>query len=110
MRWPQLVKPWACKVPITITLTDGIGEDGAPKTAATVETLCSCNGKGGWSVDERRQMVRYTCTALIPGDIAPGLKNLTGWAELQGKQLTIHAAGRALNPDGSVNYTRLELM
>ena len=30
MKWPQLVKPWACKVPITITLTDGIGEDGAP--------------------------------------------------------------------------------
>lgn len=110
MQWPQLVKPWACQVPITITLTDGIGEDGAPKTAATVETLCSCNGKGGWSVDERRQMVRYTCAALIPGDIAPQLAHLTGWAELQGKRLSIHAADRALNPDGSVNYTRLELM
>ena len=110
MKWPQLVKPWACKVPITITLTDGIGEDGAPQIAATVEALCSINGKGGWTVDERRQMVRYTCAALLPGDIAPQLAHLTGWVELQGKRLTIHAADRARNPDGSVNYTRLELM
>lgn len=110
MKWPNLVKPWACKVPITINLTDGIDEDGAPKVAATVETRCSCNGKGGWSVDENRQIVRYTCTVLIPGDIAPQLEHLTGEADLLGKTLTIHAADRACNPDGSVNFTRLELM
>lgn len=110
MKWPQLVKPWACKIPITIALTDGIDEDGAPKVADTVETLCSCNGKGGWSVDGNRQMVRYTCTVLIPGDIAPQLEHLTGWADLLGKTLTIHTADRARNPDGSVNFTKLELM
>ena len=110
MKWPQLVKPWTCKVPITITLTDGIQEDGSPKTVAVVKTTCNCNGKGGWSVDENRQMVRYTCTVLIPGDIAPQLVHLEGEADLLGKTLTIHAADRALNPDGSVNFTRLELM
>lgn len=110
MQWPELVKPWACKVPITITLTDGIGEDGAPKVAATVTARCSYNGKGGWTVDEHRQAVRYTGSALLPGDIAPQLAHLTGWAELLGKRLVIHNAERARNPDGSVNYTRLELM
>ena len=75
-----------------------------------MKTQCSCNGKGGWSVDEHRQMVRYTCTVLIPGDIAPQLKNLTGETELLGKTLTIHTADRARNPDGSVNFTKLELM
>lgn len=110
MQWPELVKPWACKVPITITLTDGIGEDGAPKVVATIEALCSYNGKGGWTVDENRQAVRYTGAALLPGDIAPQLAHLTGWAELLGKRLVIHNAERARNLDGSVNYTRLELM
>lgn len=110
MPWPDLIKPWACKVPITITLTDGIGEDGAPKVVATIETLCSYNGKGGWAVDENRQAVRYTGAALLPGNIAPQLAHLTGWAELLGKRLVIHSAERARNPDGSVNYTRLELM
>ena len=48
---------------------------------------------------------------MIPGDIAPQLAHLTGWVELQGKCLTIHARrpGPATRT-GSVNYTRLELM
>lgn len=110
MQWPALVPPAVCRVPITLTLTDGIGEDGAPKVAQTISAACNYNGAGGWSVDERRQMVRYTATALLPGDIAPGLPRLTGWAEVLGCRLVIHAADRARNPDGTVNYTRLELM
>lgn len=31
-------------------------------------------------------------------------------ADVLGARLTIHAADRARNPDGTVNYTRLELM
>ena len=97
MKWPELVPPAVCRVPIAVTLTNGNDEDGAPRVAAVVETMCSYNGKGGWS-------------ALFPGDIAPELVHLTGWADVLGARLTIHAADRARNPDGTVNYTRLELM
>ena len=110
MKWPELVPPAVCRVPIAVTLTNGNDEDGAPRVAVVVETMCNYNGKGGWSVDERRQAVRYTASALVPGDIAPELVHLTGWADVLGARLTIHAADRARNPDGTVNYTRLELM
>ena len=103
MKWPELVPPAVCRVPIAVTLTNGNDEDGAPRVAAVVETMCSYNGKGGWSVDERRQAVRYTASALFPGDIAPELVHLTGWADVLGARLTIHAADRARNPDGTVN-------
>ena len=110
MKWPELVPPAVCRVPIAVTLTNGNDEDGAPRVAVVVETMCNYNGKGGWSVDERRQAVRYTASALFPGDIAPELVHLTGWADVLGARLTIHAADRARNPDGTVNYTRLELL
>lgn len=110
MKWPELVPPAVCRVPIAVTLTNGNDEDGAPRVAVMVETMCNYNGKGGWSVDERHQAVRYTASALFPGDIAPELVHLTGWADVLGARLTIHAADRARNPDGTVNYTRLELM
>lgn len=110
MKWPQLVPTAVCRVPITVHLTDGDDEDGAPHVVRELHLPCNYNGKGGWTVDDERRMVRYTAAALFPGDIAPELIHLTGWAEVLGATLTIHAADRARNPDGSVNYTRLELM
>ena len=89
MKWPELVPPAVCRVPIAVTLTNGNDEDGAPRVAVVVETMAS---------------------ALFSGDIAPELVHLTGWADVLGARLTIHAADRARNPDGTVNYTRLELM
>ena len=110
MRWPELVPLAVCRVPVTVTLTDGDGEDGAPNVVRTLQLHCNYNGKGGWTVDDQRQMVRYTAAALFPGDMAPDLVHLTGWVEIMGARLIIHTADRARNPDGSVNYTRLELM
>ena len=110
MKWPCLVPAAMCGTPIVVSLTDGDGEDGAPRVAEELHLHCNYNGKGGWSIDDQRQMVRYTATALFPGDIAPALVHLTGWADVLGAQLTIHGADRARNPDGTVNYTRLELM
>ena len=48
--------------------------------------------------------------SLIHIYMAPDLVHLTGWVEIMGARLIIHTADRARNPDGSVNYTRLELM
>lgn len=110
MIWPALVPPAVCTVPIVLHLTDGLDENGAPREVKTLTARCNFNGKGGWSMDNERQMIRYAATALLPGDIAPALANLTGSAEVAGLCLTIHAADRARNPDGSVNYTKLELM
>lgn len=110
MKWPALVPPAVCRVPVTVTLTDGIDEDGAPMAVRKMSVLCSYNGKGGWSMDAQRQAVRYAATALFCGDIAPDLVHLTGWADVCGARLAILAADRARNPDGTVNYTRLELI
>jgi hypothetical protein len=48
--------------------------------------------------------------ALFDGDIAPELDVLTGAVEICGGCRIIYRGSKCRNPDGTVNYTKLELM
>lgn len=109
-KWPKLVPVGVCRTPVVVTLTDGVDEDGAPAVARVISTHCNFNGGGGWTVDEQRQAVRYSAAALFDGDLAPELPRLTGWVDVLGTRMTVHVGWRARNPDGVVNYTKLELI
>lgn len=109
MEWPSLVPAAVCRVPIKLVLTKGCTDDSAPAVFRTLHTFCNFSAKGGWTVDEKRQKVRYAAAAFFTGDIAPDLEHLAGQAEVLGLRLAICGAERARNPDGSVNFTRLEL-
>lgn len=55
-------------------------------------------------------LVEVTGTCLIPGDIAPELTVISGGtAQIFGMYRDIAIGTKARNPDGSVNYTQLEL-
>lgn len=110
MKWPELVKPWACKVPVTVRLTGGAGEDGAPVERQPLETLCSFDERQRQVLDAERRMITLEGTALFPGDLAPEEADLTGIVEIAGRRRVIYRGARARNPDGTVNYTKLELM
>jgi len=106
--WPRLVLASVCRVPAVVTLTGALGFDGAPQIVKTIDTTCYYSGKGRWQFNDFR-FVQSKSTALFPGDLAPELPCLTGWVEVAGQCLVIETASRARNPDGSVNFTRLEL-
>ncbi|MEG1407501.1 MAG: hypothetical protein RSD23_06550 [Ruthenibacterium sp.] len=108
MQWPSLVPAAMCCVPVVLHLTDGINENGTPREVLTLATVCNYSGKAGWSMDAQRQLVKYTASALFTGDLAPQLQNLTGTATLLGGAMTISGFCRARNPDGTVNYVKLE--
>lgn len=110
MRWPELVQPWACKTPVTVRLTGGIGEDGAPMERPPIETLCSFSEKQKQVLDAQRRLVTLEGTLLLPGDLAADMAELTGTVEIDGHRWDIYRASRGRNPDGSVNFTQLELM
>ena len=110
MKWPRLVPPAVCGTPCSVMLTDGVGEDGAPKEAARLKLKCSWQDKPRQILNAERQLIQLCGTALFDGDIAPQLNILTGSVEIYGKAWSIHSGTKCRNPDGSVNYTRLELM
>lgn len=113
MKWPQLVPPQACCTPITVRLQTGLNLDGSPKQETIYEGKCSYSEKSRQIVDAQRQLVQLNARALIPGDIAPG-RDISGEAVIRGAGAetvrVIYSASRARNPDGTVNFTQLELI
>lgn len=108
--WPRLVPPRACKTLCAVTLTDGAGEDGAPNVVATMEMSCNWQDKPQQVINAEKHLIQLGGAALFDGDIAPGIDILTGTVEIYGKSWTIYRGSKCRNPDGTVNYTRLELM
>lgn len=107
--WPRLVPPQVCKTPCTVILTDGTGEDGAPREAAKLSLKCNWQDKPRQVLNAERQLIQLNGTALLDGDIAPGLDVLAGTVEIYGTVWAIYRGMKCRNPDGTVNYTRLEL-
>lgn len=111
MVWPKLVPPAVCTTPIEVTLEDGVNEDGSPKVVGRYTGKCNYREEAKWSVDGERRVVRMMGIVLIDGDIAPGLEDITGTTIIgRGKVRRIDKGVRGRNPDGTVNYTRLELI
>lgn len=113
MKWPQLVPPQACCTPITVRLQTGLNLDGTPKQETIFDGKCNYSEKCRQVVDAERQLIQLNARALIPGDIAPG-RDISGEAVIHGAGAEtvriIYSTSRAQNPDGTVNYTQLELI
>lgn len=113
MKYPSLVPPWACNVNISVCLTNGVTERGEPQEYVAYTGLCNYSEKSKQVIDAERRLVQLEATAIIPGDIAPG-KDLSGYVTVGIHETTIkrmiYRSSRGRNPDGTVNFTQLELM
>ena len=110
MKWPSLVQPWAAQTPVTVHLIGPMDEDGTAKELACIAARCSCNQKQHKVMTPDRQLIQLEGTLLFPGDLAPDVPVLMGTVEYMGRDLRIYRGSRACNPDGTVNYTQLEVM
>lgn len=110
MSWPRLVPPGVCRTVCTVELTDGFGEDGAPKIAVKQELRCNWQDAPRQVLNAERQLIQLSGMALFDGDIAPNTEILTGMVRIYGKDWVIYRGSKCRNPDGTVNYTKLELM
>lgn len=110
MKYPNLVSRWACKTPVVVRLVGEIGEDGAPVEHEPIQTLCSYSEQQRQVLDAQRQLVTLNGCLLFCGDLAPDCPELSGTVEVYDKRWNIYKASRGRNPDGSVNFTKLEVM
>ena len=112
MIWPKLVPDAVSTTSITVHLEfSGINEDGSPKTGRTIEAMCNFQQKNKWIMDGERRLMQLQATALFNGDIAPDMEIMAGTVTTKnGGTWMIHSSSRARNPDGTVNYTSLELV
>lgn len=111
MKYPHLVPDKVCKTDITVFRTDGLNRDGSPKHDVIFEGKCFYSEKAKTKLTADKQLITLSGEALFNGDIAPDTDTITGEVRLlSGITRQIHAGEKARNPDGTVNYTRLELI
>ncbi len=108
--WPRLVPPGVCKTPCVVVLTNGTGENSAPAETVRLELRCNWQDGPRQMMNAQKQLIQLSGVALLNGDIAPELPILTGTVEIYGISWNIYRGSKCRNPDGTVNYTKLELM
>lgn len=135
MKYPQLVPKRLCNSVANVTFTGAITVTGEPETIFSYQGRCNLSRKTKQVLTADKRLITIEAVALFNGDIAPYLNELKGsfavkevfavdcednrnietedgetlTFEAYGKEYNIFRASKERNPDGTVNYTRLEL-
>ena len=112
MQFPCLVNNKFCKTPVIVTLyREGTSEDGEPLTALTFSGSCNYQDSAKSILTADKRLVKISAQLYFNGDIAPDIPDISdGEVEIYGRVRKITGDMKARNPDGTVNYTRLDLM
>lgn len=113
MVFPCLVRPEFCKTPIKIFLkSEEIDEDGN-SVIYEYQGLCNYQSSSKSIIQDDKKTIQLTGKCFLPGDIFPELPTIgEGEVELFENEIKrkIYRGSKNYNPDGSVNFSLLELM
>ena len=112
MRFPCLIDKRYCKTPITVRIdSTELSEDGELETAYTTATTCNLQMGARVSMSKDKESIELSGVALFIGDLCPGIPIIASGTVLVGEQeYSINKGTKNYNPDGTVNYTTLELI
>ena len=109
MWYPKLVRCARTSVRVVIE-DENPNEFGERESVLDNTFKCNFQEKSGVSVTTNKQEVTSTAAVLIPGDICPETERLsTGYVEIKGIRRHIVSGSKWRNPDGTVNYCRLDV-
>lgn len=111
MKYPCVVDKRYCKTPIHVEIAqEGIDKYGDSLAPVELDTVCNFQDVAKTVMTAGKKVVEITGTALFPGDIAPELPTLSGGSVVVfGAERKVERGMKARNPDGSVNYCRLDV-
>ena len=112
MNYPKLVRKEQCKTDIHVVLYgEGTTEDGEPVIALKDDFKCNYQDKAKRVLSAEKVVIQLTAKAYFVGDIAPDLTVISGGlVTVFGETRSIYQGSKARNPDGTVNFTELEIM
>lgn len=112
MKYPCLVPRVLCKTDIHVRLeSEELDNKGKPKQVLELDLQCNFQDKAKTIFTAEKKLVQITGTAMFPGDIAPEFSTLSGGTvEVFGGKRRILQGMKARNPDGTVNYSKLEVI
>ncbi len=112
MKYPCLVPKRLCKVDIHVHLeSEDTNEYGQPKKTLDLDLKCNFQDQARTILTAEKKLVEITGTAMFPGDIAPDWPTLSGGTvKVFGENRRIERGMKARNPDGTVNFSMLEVI
>lgn len=110
MKWPKLVRNAQTPCHIKVEAEE-MNRYGGRDTLVDGDFLCNYQSNAYTVVTADKQIVTLSGKVLIDGDIAPAVPEISGGeCTVLGVPRKIHKATKARNPDGTVNYTMVELV
>lgn len=112
MVFPCLVDKRFCNTEIMVSIdTDELNEDGELEEAVSIITKCNLQMGAKASFTKDKEKIELAGVALFIGDLCPSLPVIaSGTVTINGQEYSINKGTKNLNPDGTVNYTTLELI
>lgn len=112
MKFPCLIDKRFCKTPITVSIdTNELSEDGELQEALKIETKCNLQMGARVSMTKDKEKIELSGIALFVGDICPTMPIIaSGNVEIENNTYSINKGTKNYNPDGTVNFTTLELV
>ena len=112
MAFPCLVEKRFCKTPVKVVIeSDEMNEDGELAETFKVETTCNLQMGARVSMTKDKEKIELSGVALFIGDLCPSLPVIaSGSVTINGRSYEINKGTKNLNPDGTVNFTTLELI
>lgn len=112
MKYPCLVPKRLCRTPVFVHLeSEGITNQGEPEKVLDLYLMCNFQDKVKTILTAEKKLVQVTGAAMFPGDIAPDFPSISGGTvTVFGEERRIVQGMKARNPDGTVNYCRLEVI
>lgn len=112
MKYPKLVPDKVCTTNVRIVKTGGLNRDGSPKETEIFNGKCFHDEKSFQKLNADKQLITLSGKLFLNGDIAPDSDIISGNVEIEGSKEAriINSSYKGKNPDGTVNYTMLELI
>ena len=112
MAYPCLIPKWALNATASVSIAgSGVSEDGELLPELEITQKCNLQLKNEQKLDSKKQSVSLTGKAYFIGDICPDIRVIKGGKLIcNDVEYSIHAGSKALNFDGTVNHTILELV
>ena len=107
--WPKLVM--CARTPVRVVIEGADPNNyGERRTLLDARFKCNYQDSSGAKITAKKQDIPASASALISGDIAPGIERIgCGYVVIHGIKRNIVAGTKWRNPDGTVNYCRLDV-
>ena len=112
MKFPCLVDKRYCKTPIHVEIySEDTDRYGQPIKVFSGDLMCNYQSTGKTVLTAQKQLVQLTAQAFFVGDICPDVPEITnGMVTVNGVNRDIFTGTKARNPDGTVNYVRIDIV